>query len=169
MNRGAKRWVLGVGTIVIGYAAWNAVLVGGHLYRHRDDANRLDYLVKQIEAERPEITRLEAELTTLQAALQQSEAEFTALGRWIDQVQSLYPQGVPDHMYAEYSANVDRYNGMVTAHNGKVEHFRTVQERYAAAVDRFNVHAEEANALAEEIGSIRDRLPLPMRRAERTR
>jgi multidrug resistance efflux pump len=158
-----------VGSIALAYAVWNAALVGGHLYRHRDDSARLDQLVQQVEAERAVIAELEAELTTLESELERSQAEFTGLGRWIDRVQSMYPQGIPSHTYDEYSAAVDRYNALVSAHNEHVGTFQSVQARYAAVVDSFNAHAEEANALAEEIGSIRDRLLLPLPKANPTR
>jgi cell division protein FtsB len=144
------------------YAGVNAFLVGGHLWRHRDDPARLDALAQRLEAEQVEIAALEAQLTMLAGSLERQEASIQQLGFRIQNVQLRYPDGVPSDRYAEYTADVERYNAEIRAYNDGIARYERLGQQYSARVDAFNQLAQEANALALQVKDIPHLLPVDL-------
>jgi septal ring factor EnvC (AmiA/AmiB activator) len=157
-----KRWMFIVGGLAAAYAAVNVLLIGGHVWRHRDDRARLETLAEQLEAERGEIERMEEQLGTLTTSLDRTEAGIQQLGFWIRNVETQYPNGVPSGLYGQYSATVDRYNGMIRDYNATVAQVQALEPGYSAMVDAFNRQVEEANALAVRIGDVPHLLPVDL-------
>ena len=162
--RRLKRWFFIVGGLAAAYAAVNVLLIGGHVWRHRDDRARLETLARQLEAERAEIQRMEEQLETLGASLERTEAGIQQLGFWIGNVEARYPDGVPSSLYGQYSAAVDRYNGMIRDYNTTVARYQALGPGYSARVDAFNRQVEEANTLAAQVGDVPHLLPVTLAR-----
>ena len=72
------------------------------------------------------------------------------------------PDGVPSDRYAEYTADVERYNAEVRAYNDGLARYERLGQQYSARVDSFNQLAEEANALAVELEDIPHLLPVDL-------
>ncbi len=159
-----RRWFFIVGGLAAGYVTLNAALIGGHAWRHRDDRARLEQLARQLDAERDEIVRMEQRLEALGAALERTEADIQQLGFWIRNVEAQYPDGVPSSLYGQYTASVDRYNGMIRDYNATAAQVQALEPGYSARVDAFNRQVEEANALAAEIGNVPHLLPADLAR-----
>ena len=159
-----RRLLLALGGVALVYAGVNALLVGGHLWRHRDDPARLDALAQRLEAEQVEITALEAQLSTLAGTLERTEASIQQLGFRIQNVELRYPSGVPSDRYAEYTADVERYNAEIRSYNDGIARYERLGQQYSAQVDAFNQLAEEANALAVELEDIPHLLPVDLSR-----
>ena len=162
-----KRWFLLVGGLAAGYVALNALLIGSHAWRHRDDRARLEQLARQLDAERDEIVRMEQQLEFLGALLERTEAEIQQLGFWVRNVEAQYPDGVPSSLYGQYTAAIDRYNGMIRDYNATLARYEALGPGYAAKVGEFNGHVEEANALAAGIGNVPHLLPVELARGPR--
>ena len=161
--RRVKRWFFIVGGLAAAYVALNALLIGGHVWRHRNDRARLEQLARQLEVERTEIARVEEQLEALGASLERTEAAIQQAGFWIRNVEAQYPNGVPSSLYGQYSASVDRYNGMIRDYNATATRVQALEPGYSARVDAFNRQVEEANALSAEIGDVPHLLPVDLR------
>jgi len=157
-----KGWIFIVGGLAVGYVALNALLIGGHLWRHRGDHARLQQLAQHLETERSEIARLEQQLDSLGRSLERDESGIQQLGFWIRNLESRYPDGIPGSLYGEYLAEVGRYNDMIEDYNATAQQVRALEPGYAARVDSFNRQVEEANALAAEIGDVPHLLPVDL-------
>lgn len=161
MSRG-KSVLAFVGVIVAGYVGVNAFMIGGHLWRHREDRATLKILAARLETEQARIAQLERELTSLEQSLGDTETSSARLREWIEDVEAQYPRGIPGGMYDEYTSVVDRYNGLIRDYNQTAARIQSLQPQYSAAVDSFNLEVEQANALMREIGDIPHLLPIDL-------
>lgn len=164
MSRG-KSVLAFVGVLVAGYVGVNAVMIGGHLWRHREDRATLKTLAARLETEQTRIAAMEQELTGLERTLGETETNSLRLREWIEDVEAQYPRGIPGAMYDEYTSVVDRYNGLIRDYNQTAARIQSLQPQYTAAVDSFNVEVEQANALVRTIGNIPHLLPIDLPRA----
>jgi uncharacterized protein involved in exopolysaccharide biosynthesis len=154
-----------VGVVVVGYVGVNAVMIGGHLVRHREDRATLKTVAARLETEQTRITALEQELSGLERTLGETETNSLRLREWIEDVEAQYPRGIPAGMYDEYTSVVERYNGLIRDYNQAAARLQALQPQYAAAVDSFNLEVERANALVRTIGDIPHLLPIDLPRA----
>jgi septal ring factor EnvC (AmiA/AmiB activator) len=160
-----KRWVLIIGGLAAGYVALNALLIGGHVWRHRGDRARLQQIAQQLETERTEIARVEEQLDSLGKSLDRTEAGIQQLGFWIRNLESRYPDGIPSSLYGQYLAELERYNHMIGDYNATAAQVQALEPGYSARVDAFNRQVEGANALAAEIGDVPHLLPVDLAHA----
>ncbi len=150
----SKRLLIAVGSLTLAYAGANAVLVGGHAWRHRDTPSRLDALAQRLDAERVEIEALEVQLTALERSLEGAEASIQQLGLRIQAVEVRYPDGVPSEQYTRYVADVEQYNGMIRGYNEGAARYDRLGRQYAERVESFNQLVEKVNVLAAEIEDV---------------
>lgn len=164
MSRG-KSVLAFVGVIVAGYVGVNVFMIGGHLWRHREDRATLKTLAARLETEQARIGQMEEELTSLEQSLGDAETSSARLREWIEDVEAQYPRGIPGGMYDEYTSVVDRYNNLIRDFNQTAARIQSLQPQYSAAVDSFNLEVERANALVRTIGDIPHLLPIDLPRA----
>ncbi len=161
MSRGKSVLAL-VGVVVAGYVGVNAFMIGGHLWRHREDRATLKTLAARLETEQARITAMEEELTGLERSLGETETNSLRLREWIEDVETQYPRGIPAAMYDEYTTVVERYNGLIRDYNQTAARIQSLQPQYTAAVDTFNLEVERANALVRTVQDIPHILPFDL-------
>jgi hypothetical protein len=69
-------YVISIGTIIVLYGVINMLLVGGQKLWHHGDQVKLDTLKADLQVQLADITKREAELKTLGASIDESEAKI---------------------------------------------------------------------------------------------
>ncbi len=132
------RWLLRLAVLVA------AVVLGQQLWERQREllAARQD-----LDLQTATIESTEGALDDLDRAIDQSEARLRDMESQIAATEREYPRGIPQDVYAGYSALVAAHNEAIVAHNQLVARHDELRGEYRTRVDQHNARVAEANSM----------------------